>query len=232
MVRQRPPRQHLAELPSLEELIVAIGKIKNGKAAESCLKVACHTPDFPDLLLDLVHTAWRKSCVPKDWADTILVPIPKKGDLSNCNNWRGISLLDVAGKVTARILQDRLQHVAEEELPESQCGFRKGRGCTDMIFAVRQLVEKTWEHRSKAFFLFIDLKKVYDSVPREAMWFALANLGVPNSTIQLIKSFNHDMQATIQLDGTTLDPISVDNELRQGCCMVRRCSSTSMRVSL
>ena len=73
----------------------------------------------------------------------MIVPIPKKGDLSDCKNWRGISLLDVVGKVTARILPDRLQQLAEEELPESQCGFHKGRGCTDMIFAVRQLVEKT-----------------------------------------------------------------------------------------
>ena len=75
------------------------------------------------------------------------MPIPKKGDLSNCDNWRGISLLDVVGKV---IVQDRLQQLAEEELPESQCGFRKGRGCTDMTFVVCQLVEKTWEHQTKS----------------------------------------------------------------------------------
>ena len=80
----------------------------------------------------------------------MLVPIPKKGDLSNCDNWRDISLVDVVGKVIARILQDRLQQLAEEELPESQCGFRKGWGCTDMIFVVRQLVEKTWEHQTKS----------------------------------------------------------------------------------
>ena len=76
-----------------------------------------------DLLLDLVHIAWRDKRVPKDWVDAVLVPIPKKGDLSNCDNWRGISLLDVVGKVIARILQDRLQQLAEEELPKSQCRF-------------------------------------------------------------------------------------------------------------
>ena len=111
------------------------------------VKVACQNPDFLDLLLDLVHTAWRDKRVPKDWVDAVLVPIPKKGDLSNCDNWRGISLLDVVGKVGG-ILQDRLQQLAEEELPESQCRFCKGRECTDMIFVVCQLVEKTWEHKS------------------------------------------------------------------------------------
>jgi len=92
--------------------------------------------------------------VPRDWSDAVLIPIPKKGDLSSCDNWRGISLglLDMVGKVMAKILQGRLQQLAETELPESQCGFRTGRGCSDMTF--RQLVEKSIEHRSKQFITF------------------------------------------------------------------------------
>ena len=140
-----------------------------------------------DQLLDLVHTIWKEQSVPKDWTDAVLISIPKKRDLSNCDNWRGISLLDVVGKVTARILQDHLQQLAEEELPEYQCGFHKDRGCPDMIFAVRQLVVKSWEHQSKTFFFFIDLRKAYDSVPCEALWQVLAKLGIPDPTIQLIK---------------------------------------------
>ena len=102
---------------------------------------------------------WEESRVPREWANAILVPITKKGNLRNCDNWRSIALVDMVGKVVAKILQERLQQVAEEELPESQCGFRKGRGCMDMIFIF-----------FKQFFLFIDLKKAYDSVPRTAMW--------------------------------------------------------------
>ena len=59
----------------------------------------------------------------------MLVPIPKKGDLTKCDNWREISLLDVVGKVAARVVQGRLQALAKDVLLESQCGFRKGRGC-------------------------------------------------------------------------------------------------------
>ena len=61
-------------------------------------------------------------------------PIPKKGDLSCCDNWRGISLLDEGGKLFMKVLQKRLQKMAEEVLPDSQCGFRSGRGCTDMVY--------------------------------------------------------------------------------------------------
>ena len=73
--------------------------------------------------------------------------------------------MDVVGKVVARIIHRRLQSVAESELPESQCGFRKKRRCTDMFFTVKQLAEKVIEQGVKQYFVFVDLKTVYDSAP-------------------------------------------------------------------
>ena len=50
----------------------------------------------------------------QDWKDAEIVPIPKKVDLRSCDNWRGISLLDMVGKLVGRTLQDRLQSIAEK----------------------------------------------------------------------------------------------------------------------
>lgn len=58
-------------------------------------------------------------------------------------------------------------------------------------YSVRQLVEKSWEHKAKIWFIFGDLKKAYDSVPREALRMAIEKLGVPDSLIDLIRSFHH-----------------------------------------
>ena len=80
-------------------------------------------------------------------------------DLKQCDHWHGISLLDVIGKVLGRIVQGRLQVIAEKILPESQSGFRKGRGCADMIFDARQLVEKAREHGESLYVLFVQLRK-------------------------------------------------------------------------
>ena len=158
--------------------------------------------------------------MPRDWLDAILTPIPKKGDLTICDNWRGISLLEVVGKVVARILQERLQQAAENELPESQCGFRKGQGCSDMIFTLSQPVEKSVERQSKQFITFMDLRKVYGSVPRTALWCALEKLGVPNNVVNLIRSFHDGMKTQISINGELVDEkIDVDNGLRQGCTM-------------
>ena len=73
------------------------------------------------------------------------------------------------GKLFARVLNDRLQLVVEEDVSDTQCDFRTRRGCVDMIFCVRQLVEKATEHNTKIFLLFVDLHKAYDFVPRQAL---------------------------------------------------------------
>ena len=141
-------RTELADPPTEDEVWSAIGKLQNRKAGGASgilpemVKAAWCEDTFRCRLMELVEDVWKESSVPCDRRDVILVPIPKKGNLTNCDNWRGISLLEVVGKVVARVIQERLQKIAEEELPESQCGFRKGRSCADMIFTVRQLVEK------------------------------------------------------------------------------------------
>jgi len=62
-----------------------------------------------------------------DQKDAEVVPVSKKGDLQNFENWRGISLLGVVGKVFAQIIQGKLEHIVEDILPKSYCGFKRGR---------------------------------------------------------------------------------------------------------
>ena len=155
----------------------------------------------------------------RDWQDAVVVPIPKKGDLKQCDHWRGISLLDVVGKVLGRIVQGRLQVIAEKILPESQSGFRKGRGCADMIFVARQLVEKAREHGESLYVLFVDLRKAYDSVPRQALWKVLEKYGVPEKMLNVVKSFHEGMHAEVRVGLTVTDRFEVRNGLRQGCTL-------------
>ncbi len=222
-LRVRPVRDELADLPTEEDLARAVARLCNNKApGESGIlpeMVRYAGLEFFTALLSLVHRVWLDGCVPQAWRDAELVPIPKKGDLSSCDNWRGIALLDVVGKVVGRVIQTRLQVLAEAELSDSQCGFRQGRSCTDQIFSVNQFIEKLFEHRTPGFLVFIDLRKAYDSVSRGALWHGLQVLGVPLSLVQLIASFHTGMSAKVRVGNSFTGQIAVNNGLRQGCSM-------------
>lgn len=119
-----PPFAELDAAPSEEELVSALSKLKKGKAGGMTgilpELVSCGGAQLLDRLLLLIKDIWKEGKVVGDWKDAVVVPIPKKGNLQMCDNWRGISLLDVVGKVFARIIQERLQTIAEHILPESQ----------------------------------------------------------------------------------------------------------------
>ncbi len=93
-----------------EELITALSKLKNGKAGGKTgilpELVSCGGACLMDRLLVLMQDVWREGEVVGDWKDAVVVPIPKKGNLQLCDNWWGISLLDIVGKVLARITQE------------------------------------------------------------------------------------------------------------------------------
>ena len=72
----------------------------------------------------------------------IFIPIPKKGYAKECSNYRTIALISHVSKVMLKILQDRLQQYMNQELPDVQTGFRKGRGTWDQIANICWIIEK------------------------------------------------------------------------------------------
>lgn len=85
-------------------------------------------------LTDLVNTCWVDAKVPEDLQKGVIAFLPKKGNLSDCNNWLGITL-SVLGKVLCSILLRRLRQAVDEQLREEQ-GFRSGRSCMEQIFVL------------------------------------------------------------------------------------------------
>ena len=138
-----------------------------------------------------------------------------------CDNHRGISLLSIAGKILARVLLNRLNEHLERSglLPESQCGFRKNRGTTDMIFTARQLQEKCQEQNVDLYMTFVDLTKAFDTVNREGLWKIMAKFGCHAKFIAMVRQFHDGMLARVQTDGEFSDPFPVTNGGKQGCVL-------------
>ena len=75
------------------------------------------------------------------------------------------------------------------------------------------------EHNESLFVLFVDLRKAYDSVSREALWQVLRKYGVPPVMLSLIRSFHDNMTAMVRVSDGTTDDTHARNGLRQGCTM-------------
>ena len=94
----------------------------------------------------LITSIWISEEIPEDWNWIIICPIHKKGYVTICENYRGISLLCVAYKIFSHILFNRLLPYMEATIVYYQCGYRQGRSTIDQIFTVRQILEKCNEH--------------------------------------------------------------------------------------
>jgi len=94
----------------------------------------------------LLISVWNKEELPEEWKESIIVPTYKKGDKTDCNNYRGISLLPTMYKIFSNILLSRSIPYGEEVIGERQFGFRRYSSTTDHIFCSRQILEKKWEY--------------------------------------------------------------------------------------
>ena len=142
-IQLMPIMVELDSEPTASEIEKTINGLANGKAhGNDAIPSEVIKQGIPVLLPhlhELRSLCLREGEIPQDMRDAKIVTLFKnKGDRSDCNNYRGISLLSVVGKVFARVVLARLQILAERIYPESQCGFRSGRSTVDMIFSVRQ----------------------------------------------------------------------------------------------
>ena len=158
--------------------------------------------------------------IPQELKDAVTVTLFKKGDKSDCSNYRGITLLSIAGKVLARVLLNRLvPAIAEKHLPESQCGFRASRGTTDMVFTLRQIQEKCREQHKDLFISFIDMTKAFDTVSRDGLWAILGRLGCPPKFLQMLKQLHDNQHGRVRLNQDLSASFPINNSVKQGCVL-------------
>ena len=205
-----------------EEVEHAVNKLKNGKAAGSD-EIAAEVVKgggqaMIDWLWELLREVWKTKQVPQEWKNATLIPLHKK-DRKVCDNYRGIALLSIPGKVLSLILLERLQAIIDPQLLESQCGFRKGRGTIDQIWLTRQIVERAAEYGTAAHLCYVDLTKAYDSVDRNALIAILKSYRVPCHLIDIIKEMYTDTWCLVKTAEGSSEEFRVESGVRQGCVL-------------
>lgn len=109
-------------------------------------------PDMLSSFLEpLLKKIWEGETIPEEWNQGVLIKLPKKGDLTDCNNWRGITLLPTCSKILSKIILNRIRRPVEEVLREEQAGFRESRSTTDHINTLRIIIEQFVEYQASLY---------------------------------------------------------------------------------
>jgi len=210
------------EEPTLYEIQEIIRNIKRMKTSGTdninaeLLHVA--GPQMTQRIQELILNVWRTERMPNEWNKSIICPIYKKGEKSECSNYRGISLLNTAytRKISATVINNILKTYAEDLLSQEQNGFRRNRSTTDNLFIMRQILEKCYKYDIEMHVLFIDFKQAFDSVDRQKIIQILQELRVPNKLVRLIKMTILTTEASVKIENLTSKPLVILYDVRQG----------------
>ena len=161
----------IQQCATIAELDAAIKQMSNNKACgiDGITTEYLKIPGISAVLLPIINKVLESCTAPAEWRTNIIVPVPKKGDLTKYDNYRGISLMSIVGKVYNRILLNRLQRFIDPLLDHTQNGFRRGRATTGHILALRRIIEEYDRHGKHSILTFIDFKKAFDSINRSRM---------------------------------------------------------------
>ena len=104
-----------------------------------------------------------------------------------------------------KILQTRLQQYVNQEFPDDQAGFRKGRGIRDQIANIRWIIEKAREFQKNIYFCFIDYAKAFDCVDHSKLWKILKEMEIPDHRTCLLRNLYAGQEATVKTGHGTTD---------------------------
>jgi hypothetical protein len=163
----------LVPAPSRLEVEIAIAKLKKDKLPGSDQIPGELIEAGGKMLLSMIHKLinstriWNKEELPDQWKESIIVPVHKNCDKTDCNNYRGISLLLTSYRMFPNVLLSWLSPHMDEIIGDHHCRFRRNTSITVQIFCIRPILEEKLEYNETVHQLFIDFKKTYDSVGME-----------------------------------------------------------------
>ena len=247
-----PALEELDKDIGAEELMQAVRALKNNKAPgrdgvpAEALKIAFRDDSFvptserlaqggeegagDTLVLSpmgrtiwwLVSHMWANGAVPDVWAESTVVSIPKKGDLTVMGNYRGISLMGTVLKVVMRVVSDRLDKALEEHhrFSPGQAGFRHREECPTQIACLYEACRRRMLRDEDTYLMFVDLEKAYDTVPHEGLFRKLELQGVRGRMLTFLRSVYACSRICVRSGDAPFQfskSFPLERGLRQGC---------------
>ena len=153
--------------------------------------------------------------MPSDWEKSIIINLFKgKGDAVERGNFRGLKLLEHLMKVFEKVIEKHIRDIVN--IDEMQFGFMPGKGTIDAIFIARQIQERYRDKKKDLYFMFIDLEKAFDRVPRKVVKWAMRKLGLDEWIIHVVMAMYENASSAVRINGKLGKGIPVKVGVHQG----------------
>jgi hypothetical protein len=210
---------------SYDDVIDALGKAKLNKSpgldniSNELIK------NGGDAMNNSMHQLFRRLIqlegTPQEWNKGIIIPIHKKGNKNNLNNYRGITLTSCVSKVFNRIISNSISSFVEDNqlLSEIQGGFRKNYRCEDHIFSLKSIAAMRLAEKKSTYLAFLDFSKAFDTVWRDGLLSLAWKLGIRGSMWKIVSSLYMNVQSNVKFGDIETDFFDVEEGVKQGCVL-------------
>jgi len=173
----------------------------------------------PAKCLEIIFNKIWNGSFPTQWNSATIVSIPKKGDLTDCNNYRGISLINVWLKIISKIVTDRITNYALSHnfIRPEQFGFRNHEECISLFITIREICQRRSFAGKFTYVAFLDIKKAYDSVPIFNILTKLFRLGIRGKCFDFLSNLYKSSKARARFLDMLSDEFPINRGVRQGC---------------
>ena len=194
-----------------EEIKIAANSLKKKKAAgvdDVKNEYIKHSIDkLGDAYLALFNKVIETGNVPDEWGIGLIKPLYKgKGNVHDCDNYRGITLLSCIGKLFTSILNNRLNAFITDNniLSKNQAGFRKAHSTLDHVYSLKCLIDIFIEKKCKLYVAFVDYKKAFDSISRSALWHKLQKEHIDGKILRVIRNMYNQVKSCVFMNNNNM----------------------------
>ena len=198
-------------------------KLKNNKATgidsvsnemiKCCLKFHCK------FFVILFNRLLKSGCFPQCWNNGFITPLHKSGEISDPNNYRGITINSCLGKFFTLLLNSRLVKFLESSkvIKQNQIGFRKSYRTADHIFVLKTILDSLYQNQKKLYVCFVDFKKAYDSIWRTGLFYKLIKCGLSKTFITILHNMYNNVRSCVKTCEGLTDFFDSKTGVKQGC---------------
>ena len=152
------------------------------------------------------------------WNNSLITPLHKKGNKFNPDNYRAIAVGSCIGKAFSAILLNRIIAFKDKFSadPPNQMGFTKNAQTMDHILTLKTVIEKYRKNSQKVYCVFVDLRKAFDSVPRSALLYKLAKMGIRGNVFSVIRNMYDNSTCQLKLNNKLSRKLNICKGTEQG----------------